>query len=300
MKTTLLLLSFLYCLAAQGQDTLVVHFGYNQSALSPEDSARIDSVRASLFRVALYGYCDSIGGDAYNDSLSLERVRAVQRLLLSKPFSDTLVSEVRGFGKRKPLNANRTEIERGLNRRVEMVWYPLSPVVAPALAPSAPAPPSSMPRRPRRLPTALIELSPSAHLAALFQTPAQMVGKRIVLRNVNFFGGHHYPQPSSYKALAELLQVMISRPGLRIEIQGFVCCLPDGYDALDQDTDTINLSTARARFIYVYLKNNGIDSTRMTYVGFGSSQKLCPGETTRQEREKNRRVQIKVTAWKEP
>lgn len=266
----------LCCLFARAQDSLVVFFPFNSAMLS--DTARVDSLGRMHVRYVLAGYCDSIGSNPYNDSLAAARVAAVRGRLLAAGLPDSLV-RVEVYGKRAPVNDNGTPEKRAVNRRVSISWTAL-PIAGASDTPAA------------------IELTPSMTLEEVLKDTSHILGSRIILRQVNFYGGHHYPEESSYKALRELLRFMNTHPGLSIEIQGFVCCLPDSVDALDLDTHVINLSTARAKFIYDYLRGEGVDTARMRYRGFQASQKLFPAEASEEERKMNRRVQIKITAWK--
>lgn len=303
-----ILASFLFfCAQGYGQtaDTLVVLFPYNQSVLSPREAARIDSfgqAHRQVSGISLTGHCDNVGGDRYNDSLSLMRVEAVRHYLLGQAIPDSLVRTAKAYGKRQPLNDNGNEEKRAINRRVEVIWYTKEGAPAPIPAGGAQTEPGDKTLPGDAPPTtpgdSLIEPEPHIPLGDLFKDPAAMVGKSVILRDVNFYGGHHYPDPGSYRVLNDLLALMGRLPGLRIEIQGFVCCLPDSVDALDLDTHIINLSTARARFIYDYLNAHGIDTARMRYKGFQASYKRYPDERSERERSQNRRVQIRVTGWK--
>ena len=267
------------CCSARAQDSLVVYFPFNQSSLSATDAARVDSLGRSGHFVTLASYCDSVGSDRYNDSLAATRAAAVRERLVAAGLADSLIS-VEVYGRRAPVNGNANEAERAANRRVLIRWSPTPVAVA----------------RPRD--TTAIELKPSMSLDELFRDSTHLLGSSIILREVTFYGGRHYPEPSSNKVLENLLHLMSTHPGLSIEIQGFVCCLPDSIDALDLDTHIIDLSTARAKFIYDYLRGHGIDAARMRYRGFQASQKLYPDENSEEERKLNRRVQIKVTGWK--
>jgi outer membrane protein OmpA-like peptidoglycan-associated protein len=279
---------------AQRADTLVVLFPYNQSTLAPGAAGRItDFVQGrAVSGLSLSGHCDNIGSDPYNDSLSGARVEAVRGLLRQLGINDSLVWTAKGYGKRQPRNSNTGEAERALNRRVEIVRYTTAPT-------------GGAPGQGEDLEQGVVSMGGDSlidwnegPLADLFKDPSAMQGRTVVLRSVNFYGGHHYPEPASYASLIELTKLLVRLPGLRIEIQGFVCCLPDSIDALDLDTHVINLSTARARFIYDYLATHGIDTARMRYRGFQASYKLYPDERNERERGANRRVQIRVTAWK--
>jgi outer membrane protein OmpA-like peptidoglycan-associated protein len=134
-------------------------------------------------------------------------------------------------------------------------------------------------------------------LADALTDTASLLGRNIVLRNVNFYGDRHFPLASSYFELDKLLQLLLARPSLRIEIQGYVCCMPENMDGYDADTRTTNLSVQRAKFVYTHLLEQGIQASRMSYRGFGASHKLYPEESNERERELNRRVEIKVLSW---
>ncbi|RYF85183.1 MAG: OmpA family protein, partial [Chitinophagaceae bacterium] len=138
-------------------------------------------------------------------------------------------------------------------------------------------------------------VAPAGELARQITSDSVKEGSGIIMKNMNFHGGTHVLLPGSYPVLKELLSVMIAYPKLKIEIQGHVCCtkLPDGQD---NDLGTFDLSVQRAKAIFQYLVVNGIDASRLSYKGFGSSKKLYPDEINEQEQAANRRVEIKIIA----
>ncbi len=96
--------------------------------------------------------------------------------------------------------------------------------------------------------------------------------------------------------MKRLLSILQEHQNIKIEIQGHVCCLDyqkfdDGWD---RDTRTYNLSINRAEHIYKYLIHNGIDSTRLSYKGFGGAFRLIEPELNEEDRIQNRRVEILV------
>lgn len=268
-------------------DTLVVRFGSNQSVLPGGAQAAVDSV-LSLYghgrgpvSVALYGHCDNIGSDHYNDSLSRARIQAVRNYLRLKFLFTEYPGYMNAYGKRRPLNDNGDERKRSLNRRVEIVLYSENGLPAASMKEDSPI---------------ANQLKPLT-LADAFRDTATLTGRNITLRNVNFYGDRHIPLSHSYYELDNLLKLLIARPGLHIEIQGYVCCMPERMDGYDADTRTADLSVQRAKFVYTYLLQQGIKSDRMSYKGFGAGHKLYPVENNEQERESNRRVEIKILSW---
>jgi outer membrane protein OmpA-like peptidoglycan-associated protein len=256
-------------LQAQPADTLTVHFASNESVLLPADRAaldhRIDPALRRIASVQLFGYCDSVGANGYNDSLSRQRVRAVKEYLVAKGIADTLFRLLQPYGKRRPLNDNGDEEKRSENRRVTIIWK------------LAGAPPSTVLRE------------------AIHDT-ANLVGKTIEL-NVIFYRDIHFPLPVSIPALQELLSVLREHPRMKIEIQGHVCCVPSDMDGFDILTKKSDLSIQRARYIYNFLAARGIDSTRLSYKGFGASHKIYPQELNDFQMTRNRRVEVKILAW---
>jgi len=256
---------------AQSTDTITVHFDLNQSVLRREDRVALDH-RFDLFgpritSIELAGYCDSVGENLYNDSLAWRRVAEVKKYLQSRGLADSLFKVLYSFGKRNPLNDNGDEEKRSRNRRVTIIWH-----------------------------MAVHPASLSALRAALQDTTA-VIGKSIVLSDVLFYGDLHHPLPGSFPTLRELLAIMKEHPGLRLEIDGYVCCMPDGMDGLDIETKKYNLSVQRAKYVYNYLARFGIDISRMSYRGFGAHGKIFPQEENRELMMRNRRVEIKILGW---
>jgi outer membrane protein OmpA-like peptidoglycan-associated protein len=71
-------------------------------------------------KVQVEGYTDSVGSDAFNQTLSENRANAVKQFLASQGVSpDKLTSA--GFGKNSPVADNATASGRAENRRVNMV-----------------------------------------------------------------------------------------------------------------------------------------------------------------------------------
>ena len=98
----------------------------------------------------------------------------------------------------------------------------------------------------------------------------------------------------SKENLRVLLNTMLANKTLRIQIRGHVCCLPDYQaDAMDQDTYTEDLSLQRAKEIYLYLVDNGVEPERMTFIGLGGKYPKVR-EITESDKTQNRRVEIKI------
>ena len=92
--------------------------------------------------------------------------------------------------------------------------------------------------------------------------------------------------PAAQPVLDEILNILKDHPILKIQVQGHVCCQPEN----DQ-----KLSYRRAKSVYSYLIENGIDANRLSYTGFGSTRPIYAlPEKNEAEREANRRVEIEI------
>ncbi len=267
--------------AQQTTDTLLIHFDFNQSTITPQAGSALDSFlqlkpSTTIKQISLTGHCDFKGSYPYNDSLSLQRVRAVKEYLENKGMSTSLFGPETGLGKRQPLILATTDAARAINRRVEIICTIQVEEKIPG---------------PKEKPITSI---PESRLSAMIRDTTIKAGSTLVLPDLNFEPGRHFLLSGSYAILRELYKVMKDNPTLQIEIHGHICCITGGADGPDADTGAPDLSVQRAKAIYNYLLSAGIAANRMSYKGFGSSQKLYPTERSPLEETKNRRVEIKI------
>lgn len=99
-----------------------VYFDYGKYNLKEEAFSILDKIAAELKQnpeVPLYitGYTDNRGGEEFNNILSLERANAVKDYLISMGIPPEYLI-VKAMGKSEPLNENKSEEERAMNRRV--------------------------------------------------------------------------------------------------------------------------------------------------------------------------------------
>jgi outer membrane protein OmpA-like peptidoglycan-associated protein len=114
------------------------------------------------------------------------------------------------------------------------------------------------------------------------------VGDHLTLMGLNFEPGTEEYLPGMDRIIDDLFNVMHEIPSLRISIEGHICC--DVYDETD-------LSTRRAKTLYLDLIRRGIDSKRLAFKGLGSTQPKWPlPEKNEQEQSENRRVELRILA----
>ena len=99
-------------------------FDFNKSVLKPEGKAKLDDLVGKLQGISLeviiaVGHTDSVGTDAYNQSLSTKRSDAVKAYLVSKGIEKNRIY-TEGKGETSPIADNKTKEGQAKNRRVEV------------------------------------------------------------------------------------------------------------------------------------------------------------------------------------
>jgi outer membrane protein OmpA-like peptidoglycan-associated protein len=105
-----------------------VLFDFNKANLKPATVKLLDnyfnsaSAANPIDSIYIEGHTDSIGSDARNVQLSLQRCQSVQDWLQKNVLPKDHI-QIHPFGKTKPIATNRTPRGRALNRRVEMIIF---------------------------------------------------------------------------------------------------------------------------------------------------------------------------------
>ena len=96
-------------------------------------------------------------------------------------------------------------------------------------------------------------------------------------------------KPESYYIIDEIVDALLSRPKLKLEIQGHT----DSNGGVEYNQV---LSERRAKAVYdEIIKRGNIKENRLRYVGFGYSRPIATNDTD-EGRAKNRRTQFVVLA----
>lgn len=109
----------------------------------------------------------------------------------------------------------------------------------------------------------------------------------ITLENVYFDFGKSDVKKESYPELDKIVRLMSENTGIKIEIDAHT-------DNVGSDDFNLKLSQARAESVLNYLVSNGIYLNRLTAKGYGSTKPLADNNTE-QGRQKNRRVEFKIS-----
>lgn len=101
-----------------------INFDFDSYRLRPESIPPLNDVAMMMkaypeMRIKVLGHTDSLGSENYNNTLSLQRSNAVIKYLKSQGIDGSrMVPE--GFGKKYPIDSNKTDQGRFRNRRVEI------------------------------------------------------------------------------------------------------------------------------------------------------------------------------------
>ena len=252
---------------AQVIDTVFLHYEINEFELTFIQQQKINDIipeiNSSNSQISIIGYTDFLGSIAYNKTLSVNRAKKVKEYLLTKGIKENQIVICDGKGKLIPEKFPEL-INKGIpsDRKVEIV----------------------------------IKTNKSHEQEVIAQVEIDHLkeGETLVLENLNFLPGRHILQNKSLPELQKLLVTLEHNPDLKIEIQGHICCFQGDGDGYDMDTGDYNLSKNRAKYIYDFLIKHGINPNRLSYTGFGRSKPLVEYEVTEEDRNKNRRVEIKI------
>lgn len=267
--------------SALAQDTLTstIYFAFNKTNLSPKAQSSLDSLvaltaRREVVYLSVEGHCDPVGNTAINQRISEERAQRTLIHLNSKGVKGHFQSSL-GQGKRNLFVEAGTKGFPDLNRRVE-ITIGLREIPTPS--------PKEVVQEEPPIEETQIEPAETGKETPLFDEAELEVGKILVLKDINFFGGTPNILPESEASLLSLLKLLKANPALQIEIRGHVCCTSD-----------MPLSKNRAKTIYRYLIKNGISQSRLHYNGYNQEYPVASDETE-SGRKANRRVDIKVIA----
>ena len=122
------------------------------------------------------------------------------------------------------------------------------------------------------------------------------VGSNVIFDNILFYGNQARFLPESNNVLEGIFKTLSQNPKMTIEIHGHVNCPTSISDCDKMEDFNQKLSVARAKAVYDYLVEQGIEENRLSFKGFGSSKMLYPEAKSEAQMKLNRRVEIKIVS----
>ena len=281
----LILLSLTPVHAQRATDTFKLYFDIGISALNSATTKKIDLLIyndniITGSSIMIIGYADYLGTEGRNKTLSLKRAKNVKEYLVKYGLNANDIKLCMGKGEIE--RAGMTDrmgypsdrrVDIVVNNRVKKPDPPVKPAIA---------------RKPKHDTVKKVTANNFEDFKHL------KPGSTFLLKNVYFPPDRHTIKPESRETLEKLYMVLRDYPNLKISIEGHVCCVKNAADAMDIETYEQSLSVNRAKAIYNYLINRGIDPARLRYAGFGRSRPVIFDEQNEEDAEKNRRVELRV------
>lgn len=126
----------------------------------------------------------------------------------------------------------------------------------------------------------------------IFRLSPLKKGRAIAFKDLMFLLGEPTLMESSQPELDRILQFLQLNTSVRVEIAGHV---DDSYNPPAEKSDfSYLLSSARAKTIYLYLIDKGIESARLQHQGYANWQPAFQFPKSEEEHTANRRVEIKI------
>jgi len=122
--------------------------------------------------------------------------------------------------------------------------------------------------------------------SAAVSVAAAATKKTIVLRGINFDVNKATIKPESEGVLDAAVEVLKENAGVRVQVAGYT-------DSTGADEYNQGLSERRANAVLDYLSSHGIESSRLSSVGFGESNPVADNATA-DGRSQNRRVEFNI------
>jgi len=267
----------------KGTDTFKLYFDIGIATLSKATEDKIDVLIyndkiISGSKVMIVGYADFLGSEGRNRNLSIKRAENVKNYLVKYGLNAEDITLCEGKGE---VERHGAKNKGGFptDRRVDIVVNNHTK--------------KTMPPGKVKMPSKK-DSATQAPVTNIEEITRLKTGSVFLLKNVYFPPDRHTIMRESFETLEKLYQVLEANPNLKISIEGHVCCIKNAPDALDIETNEPTLSVNRAKEIYNYLVSRGIDPKRLRYSGFGRSKPKVLDEVTDEDREKNRRVEIRI------
>lgn len=282
----------MFTTTASAQDQFSLYFDTNRHELKKGEPQRLEKWLAENTGskiLAINGYTDEDGSIGLNDTLAQRRVSHVFGLIKNK-VKIREDFKTRSFGKLHKHSPNKAE-----NRKVTIYYLQEKDLAREneVLGITETAKKPEVKKGPVVYPSTVTVPGPGGKMEELTLDAAFMkkvgeakTGEKVRIDNLNFVENSFGVMPDSRHRLFELLETMKLHPGLKIKLQGHVCCMK---------ADRTDLSTKRAKAVMQFLNLQGIEKSRLSFEGFGVSQPMYPiPEKTPEEREANRRVEVLI------
>lgn len=259
-----LLILFTLCsgLVFAQKDTLHLFFEVDDDQLKASQIEELERLNtaADLAILEIHAYCDSSASNTYNDELSKRRLHAVSSQFPNLPNKIRMAAHG---------EQNAKSRDMAHDRRVDVIYLHLPP---------------PMPVQVEREQVVQEDAPLPSGIEEFLQGEE---GEVIIQLSILFYNRSGQYLPESEPELKALYKFMNENPNVSAHIRGHICCNPF--------TDWDDISEKRAATVASYLIFRGIDESRITHKGYGTSIPFRDPEITEEDKKLNRRVDVVFT-----
>lgn len=238
--------------SAQEENIHSIYFDFDKHLIKKKEQQLLleyiqDLDTVSIETIEIFGYCDDRGKDDYNFKLSEKRAEAIKKFIVDQGIRNKVVITIEGKG-RILIDHNYTKDVSKLrqkNRRVDLILNF------------------------KKIP---FEKKPGIYTE--FREDL-VEGDRIILQNVYFEQGHSALTPKAKKELRDIAKQIRQNKTFNFEIHGHICCTPKRYkETYDKATHKRELSSNRAKNVYLFLVKLKVPKNRLKHFGCGNEYPL--------------------------
>jgi outer membrane protein OmpA-like peptidoglycan-associated protein len=229
-------------------------------------------------KIEIGGYTDNSGSYAKNVTLSKQRAKFVYDHLISSGYSTDRVTYA-GYGPAKPIYSNRYRSTREGNRRIEVkilqkTTHSLNKLVDEGVVVKV-----------------MTSNDEKKYLSYFFSHPQETLQANFIVDSL-IFKSSSAELPDSTNEGIQLLNLLVehlkNHKYIKISINGYT-------DASGIAENNQILSEKRAKAVYDYLIEKGINPNRLHYIGHGSASPIATN-AYKWGRDLNRRIEIEFVS----
>ena len=257
--------------AQTDNDTLSIYFASNSSYLSKESTEKLTIFKETIIHEGLNlkelkGYCDTLGSTTYNLYLSNKRVKTVLKIL-----SITNESSIKWSGNGEVHPAHTRNYSNSEKRRVDII-YSKADEISEKVKKVKKTEPSEVPLNQN-------ENSLTSNFINFLKDTT--LNEVTIQLSILFQPGTDAFLHPNDPQLVELYNFLHYNSNISAHIRGHVCC-----------GNNLPLSHNRAMRVYNYLVHRSISPKRVDYQGYSNKLPVITPEKTKEDRQKNRRVDV--------
>jgi len=261
-----------------------VKFGPNKTSFANiTNNADIINLKKALdddsnLKIEIGGYTDNSGAYAKNVTLSKQRAKFVYDHLISSGYSTDRVTYA-GYGPAKPIYSNRYRSTREGNRRIEVKILQKTAHSSDKLVDE------------NVIAKANTSDDKKKYLSYFFSHPQEPLQSNFIVDSL-IFESSSAVLPDSTNESIQLLNLLVdylnNNKSIKIQINGYT-------DASGIAENNQILSEKRAKAVYDYLIEKGINPNRLNYRGHGASSPIATN-AYKWGRDINRRIEIEIVS----